>query len=127
MMLSKAPVSPTLPVVDLERAKRFYREKLELKPVPASEPDAARFECGGGTQLYLYKRAATKADNTAAAFQVSDIEGTIRELKNKGIKFEEYDFPGLKTINSIATIGSSKAAWFKDTEGNILGLAQEEK
>ncbi len=126
-MLSSAPVVPTLPVVDLERAKKFYQEKLGLKPLPVSERDAAMFECGAGTQLFIYKRAPTKADNTAAAFLVSDIEGTIRELKNKGIKFEEYDFPGLKTINSIATMGSSKGAWFKDTEGNILGLAQYEK
>ncbi len=126
-MLSSAPVIPTLPVVDLERAKKIYQEKLGLKPVPVSERDAAIFECGEGTQLFLYQRAPTKADNTAAAFLVQDIEGTVRGLKNKGIKFEEYDFPGLKTINSIATRGSTKAAWFKDTEGNILSVTQFEK
>lgn len=127
MMLSSAPVIPTLPVVDLERATKFYQEKLGLKPVPVGEQDSAMFECGEGTRLFLYQRAPTKADNTAAAFLVPDIEGTVRELKNEGIKFEEYDLPGLKTINSIATLGSTKAAWFKDTEGNILNVTQFER
>lgn len=94
MKLSSAPIYPTLPVVDLERAKKFYQEKLGLKPLPAREPDGVMFECGGGRQLLIYKRAPTKADNTAAAFDVSDLEETVRELKNKWIKFEEYDFPG---------------------------------
>ncbi len=126
-MLSDVPVVPTLPVVDLERAKKFYQGKLGLKPLPFPDQDGAIFECGGGTQLYLYQRAQTKADNTAAAFIVPDIVSAVRELKNNGIKFEEYNLPGIKTINSIATLGSTKGAWFKDTEGNILSLAQYER
>ena len=81
-------------------------------------------QCGKGTMLYLYQRAATKADHTVAAFNVDNIESEVKELKAKGIVFEEYDMPGLKTVNSIATLGSMKSAWFKDTEGNILGLSQ---
>ncbi len=126
-MLSNVPVVPTLPVVDLERARKFYQEKLGLKLLPYPEPDGAIFECGEGTQLFLYQRAQTKADNTAAAFIVPDIVSTVRELKNNGVKFEEYNLPGIKTINSIATLGSTKSAWFKDPEGNILGLAQYER
>jgi predicted enzyme related to lactoylglutathione lyase len=74
--------------------------------------------------LYLYQRAATKADHTVAAFNVDDVEAVVKELKSKGVVFEEYDMPGLRTVNSIATVGSMKGAWFKDTEGNILGLSQ---
>ena len=75
----------------------------------------------------LYKRAATKADNTAAGFLVDDLEATMKELRAKGVKFEEYDFPGLKTVNGIATTDGEKGAWFKDTEGNILALAEMTK
>ncbi len=123
-MLTSFPIMPTLPVVDVARAKKFYQEKLGLKPMSTDEPDTVIFECGRGTRLFLYQRAPTKADNTAAAFLVPDVEKTVRDLKSKGVAFEEYNYPGLKTVNSIATIGIAKAAWFKDTEGNILSVTQ---
>lgn len=123
-MLGDYMVAPTLPVVDLERALRFYEEKLGLKVVQRDPSPGAMMQCGKGTMLYLYQRAATKADHTVAAFNVDNIESEVKELKAKGIVFEEYDMPGLKTVNSIATLGSMKSAWFKDTEGNILALSQ---
>lgn len=121
-MLTNASVHPTLPVVDLQRAKKFYVEKLGLKVMKEDPSPGAILQAGDGTSLYLYQRAATKADHTTASFTVKDVEGTVKALKNKGVIFEEYDLPGLKTVNGIATMGDVKGAWFKDTEGNILAV-----
>jgi len=123
-MLTDAPVIPTLPVVDLQRAISFYKDKLGLA-VEQAMKGATIIRCGEGTKLFLYQRAQTKADNTAAGFSVKDIEKTIKELKDKGVVFEQYDLPGLKTNeDGIADDGSTKSAWFKDTEGNILAINQ---
>lgn len=128
-MLSKSPVRTTIPIVDLDRAKTFYRTKLGLTPLNASMKDVALFECGNGTSIELYKRAPTKADHTVATFEVGDIEAEVKSLKQKGVVFEEYDMPaaGIRTINGIATLGSLKSAWFKDTEGNILCVHEATK
>ncbi len=129
-MLTNAPVHPTLPAIDLDRARKFYEEKLGLKVVRVY-PDPApgvRFKAGKGTQLSIYKRAATKAEHTVAVFIVGDVEAEVRELKGKGVVFEEYDIPemGIKTVNGIVIMGDMKAAWFKDTEGNILSVSNLE-
>lgn len=121
-MLSSATISAMLPVVEMDRAKRFYGETLGLTPSNEA-PGGIYFKSNDGSKLFLYPRAATKADHTAAGFEVQDIEAEVRELKAKGVVFEELDTPDIKTVNSIATWGKMKAAWFKDTEGNILGLA----
>ncbi len=122
MLLSDAPVYASLPVVDLQRAKKFYQEKLGLKVVKEDPSPGAALQAGGGTVLYLYQRAATKADHTAASFMVKDFDATMKELRAKGVIFEEYNMPGLKTVQGVAKMGPWKGAWFKDTEGNILGL-----
>jgi catechol 2,3-dioxygenase-like lactoylglutathione lyase family enzyme len=121
-MLTNAPVNPTLPVVDLVRARKFYEEKLGLKVIRTDPSPGATLQAGKGTTLYIYQRAATKADHTAAAFTVSDVEAMVKELKTKGVVFEEVNQPGIKTVNGIATMGAMKVAWFKDTEGNILAV-----
>ena len=126
-MLANSPVMPTIPVVDLSRAKRFYETALGLKPSPTHNDNTsniATFECGNDTRIELYQRAPSKADHTVATFEVSDIEEEVNMLRGKGVNFEEYDMPGIKTQNGIATQGSDKAAWFKDTEGNILCIHQ---
>jgi predicted enzyme related to lactoylglutathione lyase len=126
-MLTNSPIRPTIPVVDLDRAKRFYETRLGLKPVPANSDNTsgmAIFECGNGTRVELYQRGPSKADHTVATFEVSDIEEEVNILREKGVSFEEYDMPGIKTQNGIATQGSVKAAWFKDSEGNILCIHQ---
>jgi catechol 2,3-dioxygenase-like lactoylglutathione lyase family enzyme len=125
-MLANFPAAATLPAVDLNRARKFYEGTLGLKVQEADE-FGFRVDCGRGTQIYLYKRGPTKADNTAVGFRVDDLEKEVAELKQKGVKFEEYDFPGLKTVNSIAVMGGEKAAWFKDTEGNIIGVSTRAK
>ena len=124
-MLTSAPVSTTLPVVDLERAKKFYQDTLSLKLAEEKANEFATFECGNGTNLVLYPRAATKADHTVASFEVQNIDLVVKALEVKGVKFQDYDMPEIKTINHIATTGSIKGAWFVDTEGNILGLFQK--
>jgi predicted enzyme related to lactoylglutathione lyase len=126
-MLANSPIRPTIPVVDLDRAKRFYETRLGLKPVPANSDNTSGmviFKCGNGTRMELYQRGPSKADHTVATFEVSDIEEEVNTLREKGVNFEEYDMPGIKTQNSIATQGSVKAAWFKDSEGNILCIHQ---
>lgn len=116
--------TPTLPVVDLERAKKFYQEKLGFKvtqedPSPGANLKSPDCDC----YVYLYQRARTKADHTVMALTVDDVEETMRELKRKGVKFEEYDMPNLKTVNGIFKMNDYRSAWFKDTEGNILAIS----
>jgi predicted enzyme related to lactoylglutathione lyase len=126
-MLANSPIRPTIPVVDLNRAKRFYETTLGLKPVPANNDNTygmTIFECGNGTRMELYQRGPSKADHTLATFEVSNIEEEVNALRGKGIIFEEYDMPEIKTQNGIATQGSVKAAWFKDSEENILCIHQ---
>jgi predicted enzyme related to lactoylglutathione lyase len=130
MMLKDAPVAAILPAVEIQRAKKFYSEKLGLRsadmPVPA---DGAAFECGDCTLLYLYERAGgTKADHTVAGWLVEDIEQVVEDLRGRGVIFEEYDMPGLKTDErGIAEGGGARSAWFKDTEGNILAITETPK
>lgn len=126
-MLTNSSVRPTIPVVDLERAKRFYETTLGLKPASANNDNTfgtAMFECGNGTKIELYQRSPSKADHTVATFEVLDIEEEVNALREKRVAFEEYDMPEIKTQNGIATQGPVKAAWFKDSEGNILCIHQ---
>lgn len=126
MALGEAMVIASLPAVDLKRAKKFYTDTLGLKLVMEDTSPGIMLEAGRGTMLYIYQRAATKADHTVASFKVDNIEAHAKEMRARGVKFEEYDLPkmGIKTVNGIATMGDYKSAWFKDTEGNILALNQ---
>lgn len=129
-MLTNSPIRPTVPVVDLNRAKRFYETTLGLKPVPKNNDTTSGiviFECGNSTLIELYQRGPSKADHTVATFEVSNIEEEVNMLRGKGVNFEEYNMPEIKTQNGIATQGSVKAAWFKDSEGNILCIHQTMK
>ena len=121
-MIADAPVMTTMPAVDLDRASAFYGDTLGLKRLEPP-PGGVAFQCGDGSRLFLYERPATKADHTVLSFEVEDMESTVEALRGKGITFEEYDRPDIKTVNGIATWGEMKVAWFKDTEGNILGLS----
>lgn len=123
-MLNQARAMPTIPVVDLERAMKFYQDRLGLKPAGPATPDGIMYECGGGTRVFLFPRAPTKADHTVVSFVVDDLEAAVKALRARGLVFEEYDFPGLVTVNGIATLQTEKAAWFKDSEGNILAVSQ---
>ena len=123
-ILADAPVSAGLPASDIERARAFYEGTLGLPIVQDSE-DALTFGCGNGTMLFVYpSQFAGTNQATAAGWQVGDIEAAMKELRSKGVTFEEYDLPGLRTVDGIATLGPTKSSWFKDTEGNILALVQ---
>ena len=123
-MLANAKVTTCLPVVDLNRAKDFYQNKLGLKFIETQIPYSLTFEAGNETQFFLYKREATKADHTAASFLVEVILTEVNALRAKGVQFETYDMGEIKTDeNNIAHFGSTQSAWFKDSEGNILGIA----
>lgn len=124
-MLSDTTVTTMLPVVDLERARRFYEGCLGLKP-GGFKPDGKFVYGVGGSTLALFpKPEGTKADHTANSFKVDDIVASIRELKHSGVVFEDYDFPGLKTVDHVCVLGAEKAAWFKDTEGNYLCIHED--
>lgn len=123
-MLTSCPVYTTIPVADMDRAKRWYQDKLGFKAAN-SMPSGALFDAASGTHFLLYPTPnAGKAPQTIMAFETKDLDSEVRDLKTKGVAFEEYDMPGLKTRNSIADMGDSRAAWFKDCEGNILGVVQ---
>lgn len=125
-MLSAAQVTTMLPVIDLRRARAFYEGKLGLKPGGMKPDGKFVYECAGGALIALFpKEGGTKADHTAISFQVTDIGSAISTLKSAGVVFENYDFPGLKTVNHVCVLGSEKAAWFKDTEGNYLCIHED--
>ncbi|MGJ7493439.1 VOC family protein [Variovorax sp. RT4R15] len=124
-MLMDAPVTTMLPVKDLERARRFYEGSLGLRPGELKPDGKFTYECGGTTLALFPKEGGTKADHTAVSFRVPDIVASIAELKQAGVVFENYDFPGLKTVEHVCVLGAEKAAWFLDTEGNILCLHQD--
>jgi predicted enzyme related to lactoylglutathione lyase len=125
MLLKDNRVSAVVPVKNLERAKKFYSEKLDLRPSDISAPDTLLMESGGHTTIMLYKREnGTRGDNTAAVWFVDDVEKAVKELHNRGVNFEHYDMPNLKTDQrGIARLGDEQVAWFKDTEGNILAVS----
>ena len=113
----------TLPASDLGRARKFYEEVLSFK-VLEEDPAGIRFG-SGGAEIGVYPSSYAGTNKaTAAEFDVDDIDAQMKNLRDAGVTFEEYDFPGLKTENGVATLGPDKGAWFKDTEGNILALVQ---
>jgi len=124
-MLANAPVTTMLPVKDLDRARAFYEGKLGLKPVGLKPDGKFTYDCGGATLALFPKEGGTKADHTAVSFRVPNIAGSIAELERAGVTFEDYDFPGLKTVGHVCVLGAEKAAWFLDTEGNILCLHED--
>lgn len=126
-MLNNSLVSATIAVTDLKNAKDFYEGKLGLVPdASMTDDNGALYKAGAGTMLYIYSRPnAPTADNTQASFKVENIESEMAELSAKGVAFEHYDMPGLKTDDmGIAVMGNAKSAWFKDPDGNILSLLQ---
>jgi catechol 2,3-dioxygenase-like lactoylglutathione lyase family enzyme len=122
-MLAHYSLTPTIPASDLGRARRFYEGVLGLAPIKESA-DGILYRCGQ-TELLLYPTTnAGTAQHTLMAWMVDDIEAVVAHLRAQGVVFEEYDFPGLKTVNGIAELASERSAWFKDSEGNILAVGQ---
>jgi predicted enzyme related to lactoylglutathione lyase len=123
-MLQQAPMYAYIPARDVTRARKFYEEKVGLKP-GEEIAGGVTYRFGKGTACFLYPTANAGTSKASQAFwQVDDVEREVRELRARGVKFEDYDVPGMKTENGIATGGGAKAAWFKDSEGNTLALIQ---
>jgi catechol 2,3-dioxygenase-like lactoylglutathione lyase family enzyme len=131
-MRAESDVSTRLPAQDLQRAKAVYAEKLGL--VPSEErPGGLRCRCGSGYFVLFASAGAASGDHTQMAWEVEDLEATVGELRRRGVVFEEVDVPGLKTVDGIAEVEGNypgrggvgeRGAWFRDCEGNLLGLGQ---
>jgi predicted enzyme related to lactoylglutathione lyase len=123
-ILERALVESTIPAQDLERARAFYAEKLGLTPT-SEERIGLRYRLADGTRFRLF-RSGGKASgaHTQMALMVEDLVAVVKDLRSRGVNFEEYDSPGLKTTDGIADVGYARAAWFKDSEGNLIGISQ---
>ena len=121
-MLSDGRVYAAVPAQDLDRARRFYSEKLSLEPAEEGG-GGLYYDASGGTRFLLFPTGgAPSGTHTQVAFEVADLDQEVKELRSRGVEFAEYDFPGLKTENGIAATPDGRAAWFMDSEGNVLGV-----
>lgn len=124
MQITEGNLVSTVAVKDIEAAKKFYGETLELKQVDENM-GGVTYECGSG-KLFVYQSPTAGTNQaTCAAWQVEDLEAAVKELKAKDVKFEQYDLPGGTRDGDIHTMGPFKAAWFKDPDGNIFSLDNE--
>jgi catechol 2,3-dioxygenase-like lactoylglutathione lyase family enzyme len=129
--LGKGSVATRLPAQDLERARRFYSEKLGLEPVE-ERPGGLLYRCGGAEFGLFESAGASRGEFTQMGWQVENLAATVAALRERGVVFEEYDLPGLVTVDGIAEIEGNYpskgrgewAAWFRDSEGNLIGIGQ---
>jgi predicted enzyme related to lactoylglutathione lyase len=124
-MLQNSPMYCYIPAQDVSRARRFYEQKLGFKP-GREQAGGVVYEFAGGTGCFLYPTPNAGSSKASQAFwQVKNIEAEVAELEKRGVKFEEYDFPELQRSGNIYTGGGARAAWFKDSEGNIMAVIQD--
>jgi catechol 2,3-dioxygenase-like lactoylglutathione lyase family enzyme len=131
MAISDARVAARLPATDLEQARRWYAEKLGLEPVE-ERPGGLRYVVGGAEFAIYQSAGGADGSFTQLAFTVDDIEAEVAAMRARGVVFEDYDIPGLETVDGIAEIegnypskgSGERAAWFRDSEGNMLGIGQ---
>jgi catechol 2,3-dioxygenase-like lactoylglutathione lyase family enzyme len=123
-MLTERRAHTTLPVVDLDRARAFWEGTLGFIPFEI-RPGAALYRAGDGSVFALSRGSSGPSGTTTQmAFSVPDVETEVADLRARGVVFEEYDYPTLRTVDGIGRIGSGRAAWFKDPEGNLVGVLQ---
>jgi catechol 2,3-dioxygenase-like lactoylglutathione lyase family enzyme len=131
-MLDRARVATRLPTQDLERARRFYAEKLGLEPAE-ERPGGLRYLPDGGEFVLFASTGGAPGTFTQMAFEVDDLDAVVTALKARGVAFEEVDAPGMQTVEGIAEVegnypskhsSGERAAWFRDSEGNLLGIGQ---
>jgi catechol 2,3-dioxygenase-like lactoylglutathione lyase family enzyme len=132
MSLRSAAVATRLPAQDLNRARTFYADKLGLEPAD-ERPGGLLYRCGGGDFVVFESTGGSPGTFTQMGFEVEDIEAAVAELRERGVVFEEVDLPGMRTVDGIADIAGNypikgatgeRGAWFRDSEGNLLGLGQ---
>ena len=122
-MVSAAMMVATVPVSDLARAKVFYGETLGLTFL-WENPASIRFRCGDNSELSVFRRPSTVTEHTLAHFEVTDLESEVADLEAKGVAFLDYSEGPLRTTGHVAQLGPARAAWFRDADGNTLGLRQ---
>jgi catechol 2,3-dioxygenase-like lactoylglutathione lyase family enzyme len=123
-MLQNSPMFAYIPAKDVARARRFYEQKLGFTPGEELAGGVV-YKFGDDTACFLYPTDNAGTSKASQAFwQVEDVEREVAELKARGVKFEDYDMPGEKSPSGVITAGGAKAAWFKDTEGNIMAIIQ---
>ena len=122
-MLGATMIVATIPVSDLDRSRAFYGETLGLTQL-WENPASIRFRCGDVSELSVFRRPGTETQHTLAHFEVTDIEATVRDLESKGVVFVDYTEGPLVTTNHIAQVGPARGAWFRDPDGNFLGVRQ---
>jgi catechol 2,3-dioxygenase-like lactoylglutathione lyase family enzyme len=131
-MLKNGRVATRLPAQDLERARVFYSSKLGLDPVE-ERPGGLLYQCVSGHFALFQSSGAASGTHTQMGWEVDDLQATVTELRRRGVVFEEYDLPGFKTVGGIAEVEGNypskggkgeRAAWFRDSEGNLLGIGQ---
>lgn len=129
--LSEAHVATRLPAQDLDRARRFYADKLGLQPSEV-RPGGLLYRCSGGEFALFESTGSSPGTFTQLAFQVDDLDATVAELKSRGLEFEQFDMPELRTVNGIVEVPGNypskgtgeRAVWFRDSEGNLIGMGQ---
>ena len=131
-MLERGEVATRLPARDLERARAFYAEKLGLEPVE-ERPGGLRYRCGNSCFVVFASAGAASGTHTQMAWEVDDLDAVVAELRARGVVFEEYDLPGLRTVDGIVEVAGNypsrggigeRGAWFRDSEGNLLCIGQ---
>jgi catechol 2,3-dioxygenase-like lactoylglutathione lyase family enzyme len=131
-MLRDGHVASRLPAQDLARARAFYSSRLGLDPIE-ERPGGLLYQCGSGRFSLFESSGTASGTHTQMAWEVEDLQATVTELRRRGVVFEKYDLPGLKTVGGIAEVQGNypskggigeKAAWFRDSEGNLLGIGQ---
>jgi catechol 2,3-dioxygenase-like lactoylglutathione lyase family enzyme len=130
-MLETGHVATRLPVQDIERARAFYRDKLGLEPVE-ERPGGLLYRCASGEFALFESTGASQGTFTQMGWSVADVVATVAELRSRGVVFEQVKVPGLTTVDDIAEVAGNypsrgsgeKAAWFRDSEGNMLGIGQ---
>ena len=124
-MLKDVETFAVLPAKDIVRARNYYRDVLGLEPADTMDEENLLYRCGKGTAFLLYETDnAGSAKNTQMGWETDNLEAEMEDLRGRGVVFEDYDFPGLKTENGVATNEWGKSAWFLDSEGNILNVYQ---
>lgn len=124
MLKDSKEVHATLPAQDMSRARGFYEGKLGLTPTAEMPDGSVWYGVGASRFLVFPTRGKPSGDHTQVGFEVDDIQGEVDGLKKTGIRFEEYDLPGFKSEGGIVDVAGSRAAWFKDPEGNLLALIE---
>jgi catechol 2,3-dioxygenase-like lactoylglutathione lyase family enzyme len=132
VVLDKGRAATRLPAQDLRRARAFYAEKLGLQP-SEERPGGLLYRCAAGEFALFESAGAPSGSHTQMSWEVDDVEATVRDLRGRGVVFEDYELPGLTTVNGIAKVAGNypskggvgeRAAWFRDSEGNLLAIGQ---